>query len=85
MRFVFGVALMVGSSVFAFLYDTGRWPAIWSVIEHGQLPTNFGQVAPSGVPLAPMSNPPSSNPGQPTTIPGGTPVTPQTPVGGGLF
>jgi hypothetical protein len=65
-----GVGMMVGALVFAFLYDTGRWPAVWSVIEHGVLPANFGQnaAALSGAPTA--SNPAGSFPG--VTLPGGT-------------
>jgi hypothetical protein len=70
MRFAIGFAMMIGSTVFAFLYDTGRWPAVWSVIEHGQLPANFGtnvSAALSGA--ATPSTPAGSYPG--TVAPNG--------------
>jgi hypothetical protein len=74
---VIGVLMMTGSLVFAFLYDTGRWPAFWSVIEHGALPTNFGQVsqtapsAPNGGQFPPTSGN-NSLPGPALPPPGGT-------------
>ena len=66
---IVGGLMMVGSLVFAFLYDTGRWPAVWSVIEHGSLPTNFGQTSTSGSVTIPGN---STLPGVQPTMPGQT-------------
>jgi hypothetical protein len=79
---IVGGLMMVGSLVFAFLYDTGRWPAVWSVIEHGSLPANFGQTSSNAI--DPATN--GYLPGTSTVMPGtgGLPGVSPLPGGGVL-
>lgn len=40
MRLV-GLALMAGGTIFAYLYDTGKWPAFWAAFLYGGAPNQY--------------------------------------------